>query len=193
MVNPDVIFGRLGNRMFQMAYIYSQFKEGLISDIFIQDPKYFEKYETEIKQLFSEGIGFLDFVSIHVRRGANPINLNEPKYSENSFYVNLSETDYYERAIELFPVDKFLVFTDDVEYCKEKWGGDPRFQIMDKGNEIEDLNLMASCKSNIIANSSYSWWSAFLNPNPAKKIICPKNWFSDKVERVKFPSQWIRI
>lgn len=193
MIQPEKIFGRLGNKMFQYAYIYTQMKEGTIPDLFVQDSKYFEKYEDEIKQLYGEGIGFLDFVAIHVRRGENPINLHEPKYSENPFYVNLSKTDYYERAITLFPVDKFLVFSDDVAYCKEKWGNNPRFQVMDMRNEIDDLNLMASCKHNILANSSYSFWAGYLNPNPLKIVVAPKNWFSDNVERVGLPKQWLRI
>lgn len=193
MIPIEKITGRLGNKMFQFAYIYSQFKEGNIPDIYLQDSKYFEKYEKEIKEMFGEGIGYLDFVSIHVRRGSNPTNLDEPNYSENPFYVNLCETDYYEKAIALFPVDKFLVFSDDVAYCKEKWGDNPRFQIMEKGDEIEDFNLMASCKANIIANSSYSWWCGYLNPNPAKTVIYPEKWFSDGINRVGFPKSWTRI
>lgn len=190
MIPIQKITGRLGNQMFQFAYIYSKMLDREIPDVYVQNINYFEKHQDKIKSLFSEGIGYLDYVSIHVRRGSNPINLDEPKYSENPFYVNLSETDYYERSIEMFPGDKFLVFSDDVEYCKEKWGNDERFQIMDKGAEIEDFNLMASCKSQIIANSSYSWWAGFLNPNPTKIVIAPKQWFKDGVERVKFPKTW---
>lgn len=193
MVNLDVLFGRLGNRMFQMAYIYAQFKEGNIPDIFLQDPKYFESHEKGIKDLFGENIAFLPWVSIHVRRGANPANPSEPNYSDNPFYVNLCETDYYERAIALFPVDKFLVFSDDVEYCKEKWGGNERFKIIEGQTDIEDLNMMASCKSQIIANSSFSWWAGYLNPNPAKTVVYPKEWFTDGIERIKFPNTWMKI
>lgn len=194
MKDPKVIFGRLGNSLFQYAYIYAQMKEGNIPDIYLQDPTYFEKYETEIKQLFGEGIGKLNLVSIHVRRGKNPLNPKEPKYSENSFYVNLSDdTDYYDRAVEMFPGEKFLVFSDDIEYCRDKWGKDKRFSIHIKGNEIDDLNLMASCKSNIIANSSYSFWGAYLNPNPDKIVVAPKHWYTDKVSRTKLPSKWLQI
>lgn len=192
MINPDKLFGRLGNRMFQMAALYAHSKE-INSDIYFQDPKYFEKYEEEIKDLFGTGIGYLKSISVHVRRGANPINPDEPKYSENPFYVNLSETDYYDRAMALFPSDTFLVFTDDIEWCKEKWADNPRVQVMEGGDEIEDFNLMASCKHNIIANSSYSWWAAYLNPNFGKIVIYPKEWFSDKVERVGFPKTWTKM
>lgn len=193
MINPDIIFGRLGNRMFQMAFIYARMKDGLLPDIFLQDNRLFSNYEKEIKELYGQNITPSNYVSIHMRRAANPINPNEPKYSDNSFYVNLSETDYYEKAIAMFPGDKFLVFSDDPAYCIARWGDDERFVIMPKGDEIEDFNLMAGCKANIIANSSYSWWAGYVNPNPNKQVIYPSKWFTDGVKRVTFPKEWIQI
>ena len=189
MVNPDAIFGRLGNRMFQGAFLYAKARE-LETDFYFQDPKYFEAFENEIKQLFGGGIGYLDQVGVHVRRGANPANPSEPKYSENTFYVNLAdETDYYERAMALFPNEKFVIFSDDPAYCRERFKGDD-IQVMEKGDEVEDFNLLASCKDIIMANSSFSWWAAYLNPNEGKRVIAPKNWYSDGLERTKCPPTW---
>lgn len=193
MINPDIIFGRLGNRLFQGAYLYAQMKDGIIPDIFVQDEKYFKKYEKEIKDIFGKGIGYLSQVGVHIRRGANPINPAEPAYSENPFYVNLGKTDYYDRAMQLFPTDNFLIFSDDPEWCKEKFKDNLKVQVMEKGNETDDFNLLASCKDQIIANSSFSWWAAYCNPNPAKVIVAPKKWYSDKVERTKIPKTWIKI
>lgn len=194
MVKIRKLFGGLGNSMFQYAYLYSQFKKGLIPDIYIQDEKYFEEFKEDIKKMFGEGIGFLPYVSIHVRRGANPANPNEPRYFENPFYVNICDTDYYERAIELFPNEEFIVVSDDIEWCRAKWKDNPRIKVMDMGEtDIDDMNLMASCKANIITNSSFSWWAAYLNPNPSKKVVCPKQWFSDGIERCKVPDNWIKI
>ena len=183
----------MGNEMFRHAYLYAQVRKGLIPDWYLQDPKYFEGYEEEIKQLFGEGIGYLEQVGVHVRRAANPINPDEPKYSENPFYVNLSETDYYERAMAMFPGEKFVVYSDDPDWCKEKWKDNPNVQVMDKGDEIEDFNLLASSKDLIIANSSWSWWAAYLCPNETKKIIAPLRWFSDGVDRVGIPKTWQKI
>ena len=192
MVNPDVFTGRLGNRMFQTAYLYAQIKKGVIPDWYLQNPKYFEGYEEEIKQLFGEGIGYLDQVGVHVRRAANPVNPNEPKYSENPFYVNLGNTDYYERAMAMFPGEKFVIFSDDPQFCKERFKGE-NIQVMDKGDEVEDFNILASCKHIIMANSSFSFWAAYLCPNETKKIIAPKQWYSDGIERTKLPKEWIKI
>lgn len=193
MITPEIITGRLGNKMFQTAYLIAQMKDGLIPDIFVQDPKYFEKYADEIKQLFGKGIGYLEQVGVHVRRGKNPINPDEPAYSDNPFYVNLSETDYYDRAMYLFPIDNFLVFSDDPDWCREKFKGNPRVQVMDKGDEVEDFNLLSSCKDIIMANSSFSWWASWLNPNPAKVIVAPKQWYADGIQRTVLPNSWIKI
>lgn len=192
-MNPlDKHFGRFGNRMFQSAYIYTQFRDGIIPDIFLQDPKYFDKYRTELQNLFNEGIIPTKEVAIHVRRGLNPSNLNEPKYSENPFYVNLSNTNYYDRAIELFPDDNFLVFSDDIEFCKTKFKGE-RFKFIEGQTEMQDFYQMAGCRHQIIANSSFSYWAAYLNTNSHKKVIFPKNWYSDGITRTKCPAEWIEI
>ena len=199
MVNPDKIFGRLSNRMFMMAALYAYCKDNDFP-IFVQDEKYFGKYKDEIVKLYSEGIGFIDKVAIHVRRAKNPINPQEPAYSENSFYVDLGHhlhedmsDNYYKRAMALFPGEKFLVFSDDIEWCKNS----PLFEGCEftHGTEIEDMNNMASCKHQIIANSSFSWWAAYLNPNPEKKIVAPKKWFSDPNNEkfIGIPDSWKRI
>ena len=187
--------GRLGNEMFRHAYLYAQTRKGIIPDWYLQDPKYFEGFEEEIKQLFGEGIGYLEQVGVHVRRGKNPSIPEEPNYSENPFYVNLADdTDYYERAMAMFPNEKFVIFSDDPDWCKEKFKDNTRVQVMEKGDEVEDLNLYASCKAQITANSSWSYWGAFLNPNEGKQIIAPKNWYADGNQtRTVIPKEWIRI
>ena len=192
MKDPRITFGRLGNSLFQYAYIFAQAKEGNIPDIYIQDPKYFEKYEKEIKELFGEGIGYLPYIAIHLRRAANPINPLEPKYNENPFYYDLSKSGYYIDAINLFPNRKFLVFSDDLPFAKIYFEGD-KFAFDESGDDIESFNRMASCDSQIIANSSFSWWSAYLNPNHSKKVVAPgpDKWFADGIKRVGYPQDWV--
>lgn len=184
MVHPDTLLGRLGNRMFQAAFIHAYaLKNG--TDIYFQDPKWFEGYEAEIKQLFSQGIPRrTDQIAIHVRRG---------DYVGNSFYVDLMETPYYQDAMALFPGAEFIVFSDDIQFCKrQEIFKDCEFS---EGNdELTDLNLMASCSGHIIANSSFSWWGAYL-AHYKKKVVAPNKykWYSDGVERTKCPESWIRI
>jgi len=166
-------------------------KKGKIPDVYVQDPKYFDKYKDDIKQMFGTGIEPIDMVAIHVRRAGNPSLLSEPKYSDNSFYVNLMNTDYYPTAMCEFPNEDFLIFSDDIEWCKKQsiFSG---CEFSEGKSDVEDMNLMAGCKSYIIANSSFSWWAAYLGGG---KTIAPsiQNWYTDGIERTKCPREWIRI
>ena len=176
--------GGLGNLLFKEAYIYAQMRKGLIPDLYVQDEKYFMEYADELQQRFGEEINFLPYISIHVRRG---------DYVNNLFYIDLSKTDYYKRAVDIFPDKKFMVFSDDSVYAREIFPDEIRFLVMGRQDEVEDFNQMASCESNIIANSSFSWWAAYLNPNPNKIVVAPKAWHPDGVERTKIPDSWIKI
>ena len=85
MVKLRQLFGGLGNAMFQYAYLYGQLEDGVIPNIYLQDEKYFQKHRNKIKRLFGGGIGHIDKVSLHIRRG---------DYINNPFYVDLTKTDY---------------------------------------------------------------------------------------------------
>ena len=187
MRNYRSIAGGLGNNLFQFAYIYAQARKGITPDIYLQDPKYFEGFEDELRSLYGQGVEPIDMVSVHIRRGKNPAVPNEPAYSENPFMVNLCNTSYYEDAMALFPDEKFLIFTDDKEFCKQTF---PGIQIYEGKDDIDDFNAMAGCKGHIIANSSYSWWAAFVGNG---KTVYPKHWYADGVERTKCPSNWIPV
>lgn len=182
MVPIHKIGGRLGNRMFQLAYVYAQSLRGEVPDIWVQYPELFDEFRPQIQKLYGDGVLPSRFVSIHVRRG---------DYVADDAFVNLFDTDYYERAIEMFPDAKFRVFSDDTDWCKRKWKDRDRFQVSEGRSEIDDFNLMAGCRHNIIANSSFSWWAAYVNPNPEKIVVYPKAWHSDGVKRVGFPEGWL--
>ena len=184
MVQPHKMFGRLGNQMFQYATLIALAQKAG-ENIYFQDIKWFEEHEVLVKQYFSNGIGMRDEVSIHVRRG---------DYLDfQDIYQNLSKTDYYERAIMEFPKDtKFIVFSDDIEWCKTcpAFQG-PQFTFSEGRNEIDDFNLMASCHHNILANSTFSWWAAYLNKHTDKIVICPKQSFW--VNNVSLLDNWKQI
>jgi len=205
MVNPDKIFGRLSNRMFQMAALYAYCKDNNYP-IFVQDEKYFKKYESEIRQLYGEGIvpNSIDRVAIHVRRAKNPINPQEPAYHENQFYIDLGHhlhedmsDNYYVRAMAMFPNEKFTIFSDDIEWCKKclLFQGD-QFEFSEGRNEVEDLNYAACHKSHIIANSSFSYWFAWLGKHERQVVVRPHQWFSNPQHDKEFiglPNHWIKM
>lgn len=185
-------FGGLGNRLFQLAYIYKQARTGAIPDIYLQDESFFEPYGNELRSILKEGLNPIDMVSVHVRRG---------DYLNNPFYVNLQETDYYEEALAQFPGEKFLIFcadrqlgsddTSDMEWCQERFKGKD-FSFYQGKDEIEDFNQMASCKAHIVANSSFSWWAAYVSGN---KTVAPSKWFAMEgvAKSPSLPASWIVI
>lgn len=190
--------GGLGNLMFKEAFILGKCIEGEIPDQYIQGEKYWKKHASVIKQYFSDGIGSIDKVALHIRRG--------DYLKADNFHVNLWETDYYKKAIQFFPNDKFIVFcrdnqTEEQDTLDRRWCYDnlpdligDRWEMAPLGNkEHEDLNLMASCKAHIMANSSFSWWAAYLNHNPNKLIITPSKWFVDGIQRTELLEDWMKI
>ncbi len=132
-------------------------------------------------------------VSIHVRRG------DYLDASHNGIYEGICTCDYYERAISLIereiPQAEFFLFTNDVEWTKEHLSGERR-TVVEGGSEETgylDLYLMSRCEHNIIANSSFSWWGAWLNPNPDKKVIAPSRWLNGRECRDIYTEEMIRI
>ena len=103
--------GGLGNILFKQAYIAGKCLDGEIYDIYVQSSKFWEEHKATIRNMFLEGIGKkIDKVALHIRRG---------DYVNNGFYVDLWKTDYYKKAIALFPRDtKFIVF------CRDNQGWD---------------------------------------------------------------------
>ncbi len=140
---------------------------------YFQSPLYFNDYREELLDILSFEYEFkpsiLDkpIVSIHVRRGD---------------YLSLPENhpicshEYYKSAISYFGDCYFRVFSDDIEWCKSVFVGE-KFSFSDNTTERDDLQRMSICDHHIIANSSFSWWAAYLNRSESKKIIAPKNWF----------------
>jgi len=188
------VVGGLGNIMFKQAYLVGQVLDGKIPDVYVQSDKYWKQHADTIRLMYSEGIGYVDKVALHIRRG---------DYVNNPFYVDLWQTDYYKKAIALFPNDNFIVFCKDnqgwdTDKADRQWCRDnltpllgERFELPPKENsEWEDMNLMASCKAIIGANSSFSWWACYLGKG---EKIMPLAWYSDGVERTECPSEWKRL
>jgi hypothetical protein len=107
-------------------------------------------------------------VSLHVRRGDYLHKQNRHPAQKMSYYTTALE--HFEEA------DNILIFSDDIDWCKENFIGD-QFKFITDEKDYMDLWLMSLCDHNIIANSSFSWWGAWLNQNIDKKVIAPSNWF----------------
>jgi hypothetical protein len=180
---------------------------------FFQSFKYFKNHEDDIRKLFKfpenildennkgllKKIKFTSSVSIHIRRG----DYVEDKVTQK-FHGNCS-LDYYDQAIsKIKEFDKeveFFFFSDDIKWVENEFKNyriKKTFVGSNTGkNSWKDMLLMSQCHHNIIANSSFSWWAAWLNKNNFKKIIAPKRWFTNpEKEQYTFdliPEEWYRI
>ena len=185
----------------QQGFEYSPipFVENIILSGYFQSEKFFEKdfvkelfaVDNNSKSIIEERYGNLfkqEIISIHVRRG---------DYVNRPLRQPLCEMPYFRKAIKYFGKERqFLVISDDIEWCKKKFKG-KNFHFTQNEPPIIDLYIQTFCSHNIISNSSFSWWGAWLNNNHDKIIIAPKKWFGIQMKNYNLkdliPQDWVRI
>jgi hypothetical protein len=165
---------------------------------YFQSEKYFKHIEDEIRVDFSfkdeilepckEMMGSVgEAISLHIRR---------TDYLQNPNHTAL-DLEYYQTALQQFDSNlPVIIFSDDIEWCREQEiFSDERFMLSESGDQYVDLCLMSLCKHHIIANSSFSWWGAWLANS--EKVIAPSKWFGpdnrDKDIKDLIPERWIKI
>ena len=191
---------------------------------YFQTEKYFLKYKNLIREEFTikdrhindycynyikkikNKIPGKQLISIHNRRGDNvPAETDYVDNKKGIFLVDkqlyhpLLSMNYIKKAMLYFPNSVFLVFSnneEDIKWCEKNILGSNVY--FSKGHkDIIDFTLMRMCDHNIIANSTFSWWAAWLNENPKKIVIAPKIWFGEKFSHVDLkdliPESWIII
>lgn len=152
----------------------------------------FPELTTAQQKTYAEQIRGSRSVSVHIRRG---------DYLDYSYLQNICTLDYYQSAMQYFrekyPQEaEFYIFTNDISWAKEHFQAkDCHFVTGNSGpDSFRDMQLMSLCGDNIIANSSFSWWGAWLNQNPGKTVIAPERWInspSDEAADV-IPEEWIK-
>jgi hypothetical protein len=136
-----------------------------------------------------------DSVSIHIRRGDY---ISDPKTNK---LIGTCSLNYYhccvERLTQTVKTPHFFIFSDDPQWAHDNLKLSPATIVdhNDAETNYEDIRLMSQCKHHIIANSSFSWWGAWLNPRKDKLIFAPKRWFADDGFDTKdvIPGGWIRM
>ena len=131
-------------------------------------------------------------VSIHVRRGDFLTDGLAHFFPDWFSYYGLA-IDHIKKHTDKRPL-KFFVFSDDIEWCKKNFMA-PMTYVQNTGfNFWKDLQLMSKCKHDIITNSTFSWWGAWLNKNPDKIVITPKKWFLDGTDSDQIIlDEWTKI
>lgn len=207
------VFGKLGLRKKEYYEKDHSFYDK--AALLIQDDCYYDGYWTnqdyfvdirdEILSIFSfrreldetnrsllEKIKSTNSVSLHVRRG---------NYLLFDIYKGICEIDYYQRAIDYIKahVDNphFYIFSNDIEWCKENLAcmlENYTFVGNNSGmSNYIDMQLMSNCKNNIIANSTFSWWGAWLNQYDKRIVIAPKKWLNMEMKYTPLLEEWIKL
>ena len=192
------------NKVYRYPFTYLQpppFDNDVIIDGFFQSEKYFVhnresilnfiKPTQEIIDIINEKYGGIingKSTSIHIRRGDY---VNHPNHHP------VQSIEYYNNAINLLKdnTDNFVVFSDDIAWCKEHLNYDNIIYIENEKDYIE-VYLMSLCDNNIIANSSFSWWGAWLNQNNDKIVVGPNKWFGSAINHNTsdvIPETWIKM
>lgn len=172
---------------------------------YFQSELYFEKIASDIRTWYTPSIPLDDVnqqlvnemrqcesVGVHVRRGDYTSN------AYSSFFGTVPD-EYYQESIEMIKKStqkpKFFVFSDNILWCKKNLRlNNVEFVEHNQGaDSFKDLVLMSNCKHNIIANSTFSWWGAWLNSNPEKLVIAPNTWFRKLYYDGKIPVYPSRI
>lgn len=181
-------------------------KDNLYIEGYFQTEKYFKHIRNEILNSFSVSINDYrnemliekmkneNCVALHVRRGDYIKNKKTRK-----IYGGITTLDYYEKAIKYInknvknPV--YYVFSDDIKWVQENLCIDSSIIVdWNTGKEsYKDMILMSKCKHNIIANSSFSWWGAWLNINSTKIVVAPNKWLNTKSTPDIYCKGWIKI
>jgi hypothetical protein len=189
-----------------MVFDDSIFSAGsnIVLDGYWQSEKYFIDYKTELQNEFTpinqiendylKQINDALSVSLHVRRG------DYANHKQTNNFHGLMSLEYYNSAISLMQSrlgDRItiFIFSDDIEWCKQNIKTTANTIYVTGNDGLTDMQLMAACQNNIIANSSFSWWGAWLNRNPNKIVVAPDKWFNDPKPNTKdiIPRSWERI
>ena len=151
---------------------------------YFQTEKYFKHIEKQIRKDFTFKDEIKDECDDLIKQFTNPIALHIRRGDfiwNNKNHPPLS-LDYYKSALELFDSDReVIIFSDDTEWCKEQeLFADDRFAVAEGGDQFYDLCLMSMCDDFIIANSTFSWWGAWLGNRG--KVVAPKQWFGEALD-----------
>lgn len=193
----DPKINEVGSNMYIEGYFQSWKYFSEIRDVIIRDFSFKNEAQGANRAVLKRIKADPYAVSLHIRRGDYVTN-----ESASSFH-GLKDMDYYSTALKEIKkkVKKpnVYVISNDPKWCKKNLDLGVPTTIIDNNDDItggaEDMRLMRACKHNIMANSSFSWWGAWLNENPDKIVIAPKQWFNDPTVDTSdlIPEEWIRL
>ena len=164
---------------------YKFFNEEVVKKLFSIPKQIKEDILWHYGEIFSKPI-----ISVNVRRG---------DYCYIPHKLPVCSKDYFKKAMKMFPANsRFVFISDDLAWCKKHFRG-RNVYFLENSNPLFDLYAQTLCTDNIISNSTFSWWGAYLNPHPTKKVIYPQPWFGKYAQNSKsdvedlIPPTWIPL
>lgn len=169
---------------------------------YFQSYKFFENCKNDLLDQFQFKDSIIDTVSKKYNfdfSNLSSVHLRCGDYIGRNNHHPIMNKNYYQKAFERVNVSNYLVFSDTIDYAKQIFSEfkDINFTYIENNHAFEDMYLMSSCQNNILANSSFAWWSAYINKN-SNKVVAPSNWFGPayngqwKVDDL-IPNNWIVI
>ena len=163
---------------------------------FWQSEKYFLNTSELIREQLQPTTEILEKLKKQINGKSVSLHVRRTDYVTSNGFHPVQTVEYYNKAIETIgSYDQILVFSDDINWCKENLNYKNVLFVENQDN-VEDMWLMSLCDHNIIANSSFSWWGAWLNKNKDKIVVTPKNWFGSQSNLNDLditPVNWIKI
>lgn len=193
--NFDTDINKIGPETYINGFFQSELYFKCVEDKIREDFR-FEKSPSDENLKLINRIYTENSVSVHIRRGDY---VEKKRYQDQYAECSL---DYYQNAVAYIakehPEPTLFVFSDDIKWVRHnlKFPYKTVYVSHNTGkNSCEDLRLMSVCKHNIIANSSFSWWGAWLNANPNKIVIAPNKWFNDDeiIQTDVIPKTWVQL
>jgi len=187
---PKIEIKEKQHNFYELPFEESWRKKNILLNGYFQTEKYFARRRDEVLKAFNlPWEPMQNWVSVHVRRGDYLVHTDKhPPVT----------VEWYENAMSRFPGAQFMFFSDDLPYCKEHFGHREDCCFSEDRNEMQDLTLGSWCeRGHVCSASTFSYWQAWMNRNPSKQIVIPRDWFvkgwgnldvSDIV-----PENWIRI
>jgi hypothetical protein len=163
---------------------------------FWQSEKYFLKNSDLIREQLQPTIEIIEKLKQQINGKSVSIHVRRTDYVTSNGFHPVQTIEYFNKAVETIgDYDQLFVFSDDINWCKENLKY-KNILFVENQDNLEDMWLMSLCDHNIISNSSFSWWGAWLNQNKDKIVISPKNWFgsqSNLNDLDIIPNNWVKI
>lgn len=171
---------------------------------YFQSEKYFKEYEDVIRHFFTLTDEYQNIIDSYDMQNTCSIHIRRGDYVGGAIHGILTDRDvlikYIKTGLDKIcksnETPRLIIFSDDINWCKNNLPFD-NMEFIEGNEDIIDLFIMSKCENHIISNSTFSWWSAWLNKNINKKIICPTPWLlgnefpliTDNI----IPDEWIKI